>query len=135
MVKLGKFSLSRIILNSNILYLISYNTVFYCCIYLRRLLIDRSRKNGVLQETYNNIIWNGRAKDFVACFRVRLDHPCRSRKRFPFVYTIHYTGAEGTGREDCIANKYACAVTMVAVHGAAVAALGFGNIFENRWKR
>lgn len=95
-------------------------------------------KNGV-QETYNNIMV--RWSEGFHRFRVRLDHPC-SRGRFPCVYTIHYTAirrrhrhVEGTGREDCVVvYKYACAVTMVAVHAAA-AAPGFGYNFENRSKR
>jgi hypothetical protein len=101
--------------------------------YLRCLLIDRPRKTASRKRTI--ILWYCGAKDFAA-FVSDLTIPA-AENAFPvYIQSIIY-GAEGTGREDYIANKYACAVTMVAVHAAAAAVVapGFGNNFENRWKR
>jgi len=84
------------------------------------------------------ILWNGGAKDFTASVS-DLTTPAAERAFPVYIRSIilrRRRRVEGTDREDCVAFKYACAVTMVAVHvAAAAAALEFGNNFENHSKR
>lgn len=95
-IKWRKLVQSRILLHTSVvyLYIFLYDTE-HCTAAadLRCLLIGRSLKMACKRRII--ILWY----EGFHRFRVRLDHPC-SRKRFPCVYTIHYTATPSSCRGD-----------------------------------